>query len=108
MQNIRRSRLKFINYSTKYGYSSQSTFGIEKKPKVTIDTIRKLKLDNTPITMMTAHDYPSGFLANESNMDIILVGDSLAMVALGYHSTLEITLDVFALIGNDASFKSSR
>jgi 3-methyl-2-oxobutanoate hydroxymethyltransferase len=44
--------------------------------------------------MMTAHDYPSAHFASESGMDITLVGDSLAMVALGYESTKNITLDV--------------
>lgn len=37
----------------------------------------------TPIAMMTAHDFPSGLVADEGGMDMILVGDSLAMVALG-------------------------
>jgi 3-methyl-2-oxobutanoate hydroxymethyltransferase len=46
-----------------------------------------------PITMMTAHDFPSAHVADAAGMDIILVGDSLAMVALGMLDTSEVTVD---------------
>ena len=64
------------------------------RKKVSIQTFQKLKRAGTPITVMTAHDYPSGLLADKSGMDMCLVGDSLAMIALGYDSTNMITLDV--------------
>lgn len=48
---------------------------------------------NDPIAMMTAHDFPSAHVADAAGMDIILVGDSLAMVALGMQDTSEVTVD---------------
>jgi 3-methyl-2-oxobutanoate hydroxymethyltransferase len=42
---------------------------------------------------MTAHDYPSGAFCDKAGMDVVLVGDSLAMVSLGLESTAEISVD---------------
>ena len=67
----------------------------EIRKKVTIDSIRKMYRSNVPISMMTAHDYPSGYFTDQAGIDITLIGDSLAMVALGLDSTNKITLDVF-------------
>ena len=72
--------------------SPVSVLGQGQKP-VTIQTLQKMHADKVPITMLTAHDYPSALLAQEAGMDIILVGDSLAMVSLGMADTSEITLD---------------
>jgi 3-methyl-2-oxobutanoate hydroxymethyltransferase len=50
-----------------------------------------------PITMLTAHDFPSAHVADQSGMDMILVGDSLAMVALGMEDTSEVVLEEMIL-----------
>ncbi|KEZ50690.1 3-methyl-2-oxobutanoate hydroxymethyltransferase [Metabacillus indicus] len=52
----------------------------------------KMKQENEPIVMLTAYDYPSARLAEESGVDMILVGDSLGMVVLGYDSTVPVTV----------------
>ncbi|KJE94387.1 3-methyl-2-oxobutanoate hydroxymethyltransferase [Capsaspora owczarzaki ATCC 30864] len=61
--------------------------------KRTIIDLKKMHKQNEPIAMVTAYDYPSALMAEMAGMDMILVGDSLAMVALGYDSTTSITMD---------------
>jgi 3-methyl-2-oxobutanoate hydroxymethyltransferase len=48
---------------------------------------------NKKITCLTAYDYPSGRLMDEAGVDVVLVGDSVAMVELGHDSTLPLTLE---------------
>ncbi|GJN76010.1 3-methyl-2-oxobutanoate hydroxymethyltransferase [Purpureocillium lilacinum] len=63
------------------------------RKKVTIGTLRSLHKKGDPITMITAHDFPSAHVADHAGMDVILVGDSLAMVALGMEDTSEVLVE---------------
>ncbi|KAJ4513026.1 cell wall biogenesis and architecture protein [Exophiala dermatitidis] len=72
--------------------SAPSLLARGQKP-VTIQTLQKMYAEKTPITMLTAHNFPSALMAQEAGMDIILVGDSLAMVSLGMADTSEVTLE---------------
>lgn len=53
----------------------------------------EMKRTGEPIVMMTAYDYPSARLAEQQQIEMILVGDSLGMVVLGYESTVSVTLE---------------
>jgi 3-methyl-2-oxobutanoate hydroxymethyltransferase len=64
-----------------------------ERKKLTIPDIQKKKQEGKKITLLTAYDYPSGRLIDEAGVDIILIGDSLAMTVLGYESTVPITMD---------------
>jgi 3-methyl-2-oxobutanoate hydroxymethyltransferase len=59
-----------------------------ERRKVTIPDVQKKKDERRKITMLTAYDYPSGRLIDEAGLDMVLVGDSLAMTVLGYESTI--------------------
>lgn len=67
------------------------------RKKVTVGTIRSLYRKGEPITVITAHDFPSAHVADAAGMDIVLVGDSLAMVALGMEDTSEVLMEEMLL-----------
>jgi 3-methyl-2-oxobutanoate hydroxymethyltransferase len=57
---------------------------------------RKVRTGSDPLVMVTAYDAPGARMADEAGVDLILVGDSLAMVVLGYDDTLQVTIDDMA------------
>jgi 3-methyl-2-oxobutanoate hydroxymethyltransferase len=81
-------------------HSSHSPLGaapVNPRKKVTMQTLRSLYKKGEPITMLTAHDFPSGHVADAAGMEMILVGDSLAMVALGMEDTSEVLMEEMLL-----------
>ncbi|HEY6778989.1 MAG TPA: 3-methyl-2-oxobutanoate hydroxymethyltransferase [Thermoleophilaceae bacterium] len=64
-----------------------------KRPAVTLSKLAEKKALGEPIGMVTAYDYPSGQVAEEAGVDVVLVGDSGAMTVLGYPSTVPVTID---------------
>ena len=65
----------------------------DARQKITAASLREKKLRHEPITCLTAYDYPSARLVDEAAIDMVLVGDSLAMTILGYENTLSVTID---------------
>jgi 3-methyl-2-oxobutanoate hydroxymethyltransferase len=62
-------------------------------PRQTPDSIRAMKSRGEKVAVLTAYDYPTARLLDESGVDVLLVGDSLGMVVLGYPDTTHVTMD---------------
>ncbi|EOO01801.1 putative 3-methyl-2-oxobutanoate hydroxymethyltransferase protein [Phaeoacremonium minimum UCRPA7] len=73
------------------------TPSVNPRKKVTLGTLRSMHKKGEPITVITAHDFPSAYVADAAGMDMVLVGDSLAMVALGMEDTSEVTVEEMLL-----------
>jgi len=63
------------------------------KTPLNIVKMKKMKKEGDPITMVTAYDYPTAQLAEEAGVEMLLIGDSLGNVVLGYDSTIPVTVD---------------
>ena len=61
--------------------------------KITVNIIKEMKKAGVKIAMLTAYDYETSKTLNEAGLDVILVGDSLGNVKLGYENTLDVTVD---------------
>jgi 3-methyl-2-oxobutanoate hydroxymethyltransferase len=64
-----------------------------KRDKVTVLKLQAKKERGEPITMLTAYDYPTALLVERAGVDVLLVGDSLGMVVLGYENTMPVTME---------------
>jgi 3-methyl-2-oxobutanoate hydroxymethyltransferase len=65
---------------------------MSERTKVTVPQLWEMKKSGVKITMITAYDYPTGVWAERAAIDILLVGDSMAMTVLGYPNTLPATM----------------
>ena len=73
-------------------YKQLQQRGMESPP-VNVATLRDMKLAREPIACLTAYDASFAQLVDMAGTDVVLVGDSLGMVMLGYDSTLPVTMD---------------
>src|ERR671933_662766 len=65
----------------------------QRPEKVTVPSLRASKERKERLVCLTAYDYPTARIVDEAGTDLILVGDSLGNVVLGYDSTVPVTLD---------------
>jgi len=73
-----------------------------KRQTVTLSKLAEKKALGEPIVMVTAYDYPSAQVAEESGVDVVLVGDSGAMTVLGYPSTVPVSVDEMLVLAGAA------
>jgi 3-methyl-2-oxobutanoate hydroxymethyltransferase len=78
---------------TNFPEGSQTGPSENSIPKVTMPALQEMKRQGKPISALTAYDYATSRLVDEAGIDVVLVGDSLAMVVLGHENTLAVTVD---------------
>jgi 3-methyl-2-oxobutanoate hydroxymethyltransferase len=66
---------------------------------VNLPRLAEMKANGEPIVMVTAYDYPSATVAEAAGVDLVLVGDSAAMVVLGYPGTETVSMDEMVMLG---------
>jgi 3-methyl-2-oxobutanoate hydroxymethyltransferase len=71
----------------------------EGRKPVTLPRLAEMKAVGEPIAMVTAYDYPSAKVAEEAGVDMVLVGDSAAMVVLGYSGTEPVSMEEMIVLG---------
>jgi 3-methyl-2-oxobutanoate hydroxymethyltransferase len=76
----------------------EARLAVERRP-VTLPRLAEMQQAGEPIVMVTAYDYPSAQIAEEAGVDIVLVGDSAAMVVLGYPGTEPVSMDEMVMLG---------
>jgi 3-methyl-2-oxobutanoate hydroxymethyltransferase len=73
-------------------------YGSDVLRKLPLSELVQAKRDRRPLVMITAYDYPSGRVAERAGVDLVLVGDSAAMVVLGHSSTVPATMDEMLML----------
>jgi len=71
----------------------------EGRPPVSLPRLAEMKAKGEPIAMVTAYDYPSAQVAEEAGADLVLVGDSAAMVVLGHPGTEAVSMEEMIVLG---------
>ena len=72
---------------------------LSDRAPVTLPRLAEMKQAGESIVMVTAYDYPSARVAEEAGADIVLVGDTAAMVVLGYPGTEPVSMDEMVMFG---------
>jgi len=72
---------------------------MSERAPVTLPRLAEMNEAGEPIVMVTAYDYPSARVAEEAGVDLVLVGDSAAMVVLGYPGTESVSMDEMVMLG---------
>jgi 3-methyl-2-oxobutanoate hydroxymethyltransferase len=85
------------NMSLTHFRSADPSASASRPTPVTIQSLQDKKNHGRPIAALTAYDYATARLVDEAGIDFILVGDSLAMVVMGYDNTLPVTMDEMLL-----------
>jgi 3-methyl-2-oxobutanoate hydroxymethyltransferase len=77
---------------------STPAYGADSARKLPLQELAQAKREGRPIVMITAYDYPSGRIAERAGVELVLVGDSAAMVVLGHTSTVPATMDEMLML----------
>ena len=72
---------------------------MSERAPVSLPRLAEMKEAGEPIVMVTAYDYPSARVAEEAGVDLVLVGDTAAMVVLGYPGTESVSMDEMVMLG---------
>ncbi len=78
---------------TSFPGGASASPAVNPPTKVTMPALIEMKRQGKPISALTAYDYASARLVDEAGIDLLLVGDSLAMVVMGHENTLAVTVD---------------
>jgi 3-methyl-2-oxobutanoate hydroxymethyltransferase len=80
-------------------HTAPETAGQEQRRPVSLPRLEEMKANGEPIVMVTAYDYPSATVVEAAGVDVVLVGDTAAMVVLGYPGTESVSMEEMIVLG---------